>query len=148
MTYSLKMVGKHTILSLFRIFSALSIWENRPEWVYIIPVENNLTHVSGILKWNVVQSIYWIFLALVLAPASLQSRNSHDGQIPRVRKVLFAGLLIWANKKFQLIFRWARLSTSFNLTTKHHCIMKDNGVAVLDSLFYNFKLLPSECVAR
>ena len=145
MAYSLKMVEKHTILSLFRMFSALSIWENRPEWVYIIPIANSVTHISGILKWNVIQS--W-FIEFYYPLASLQSRNSHDGQISRISKVPFAGLLIWANKKLQIIFRWGWLSTSHNLKTKHHCIMKDNGVAVLDSLFYNFKLLPSECVAR
>ena len=78
MAYSLKMVGKHTILSLFRIFSALSIWENRPEWVYIIPIANNLTYVSGILKWNVMQSIYWIFLALGWSPKPKQSWRTNS----------------------------------------------------------------------
>ena len=63
----------HTFLSLFRMFSAPSIWENRPEWVYIIPIANNVTHISGILKWNVMQSIYWIFLALGQSPKPKQS---------------------------------------------------------------------------
>ena len=35
-----------------------------------------------------------------------------------------------------------RVSLSHNLKTRRHRIMKDNG------LFYNFKSLPSECVAR
>ena len=34
---ALKMIGKHIILSLFKMFSAPNIWENRLQWVYIIP---------------------------------------------------------------------------------------------------------------